>query len=229
MSKEEFQQMTAGDVISAKSVKTEELSRYFVANKIMEGDAVYHRIIGKSYVVNNNIGLDALRYLQVIHYNFDHKIQAGEMIVNADAAEDVCNIFRELFMIEYEVNSMYLIDNYWTGDGISSDTASIEENNTSAFCYRMAVDGDSLSNHAYGRAIDINPQQNPYVSYDSSGNTRWEHDNAALYVDRSSGDPHVIVAGDMCYEIFTKYGFSWGGNWANPKDYQHFERTYYEY
>lgn len=226
MSTEEFQQLSAGDIIPGDSVNMEELSRYFVISEIIEGDAVYNRIIGNSYRVNDNIGLDDLRYLQVIHYNFDHEIQAGEIIVNADVAEDVSNIFRELFMIEYEVNSMHLIDDYWTGDGNTSDTASIEVNNTSAFCYRVVTGGGSLSNHAYGRAIDINPQQNPYISYDSSGNAWWHHDNATPYVDRSCGDPHVIVAGDACYEIFTKYGFSWGGNWSNPKDYQHFEKPY---
>lgn len=226
LSTEEFQQLSAGDILSTDSVKMEELSRYFVIHEIVEGDEVYNRIIGKSYRVNDNIGLSDLRYLQVIHYNFNHEIQAGEIIVNADVAEDVSDIFRELFMIEYEVYSMHLIDDYWTGDGNTSDTASIEVNNTSAFCYRVVTGGGSLSNHAYGRAIDINPQQNPYISYDSSGNAWWHHDNATPYVDRSSGDPHVIVSGDACYEIFTKYGFSWGGNWSNPKDYQHFEKPY---
>lgn len=87
--------------------------------------------------------------------------------MNADLAEDYTNIFRELFEVEYEIQSMYLIDNYWTGDGDTSDTASIEVNNTSAFCYRAVTGGTKLSNHAFGRAIDINPQQNPYVSYSS--------------------------------------------------------------
>jgi len=52
------------------------------------------------------------------------------------------------------------------------------------------------------------------------------HVNAEQYVDRSCGDPHVIVASeqDICYSTFTKYGFSWGGNWTNPVDYQHFEK-----
>ena len=224
MSMDEFRQLSAGEIISGERIKTDELSRYFVINEIAEGDAVYNRINGKSYRANNNIGLSDLRYLQMIHYNFDHEIQTGEMIVNAAVAEDVANIFRELFMIEYEVNSMYLIDNFWTGDGDSSDTASIQVNNTSAFCYRMVTGGVTLSNHAYGRAIDINPQQNPYISIDSNGNASWHHDNATPYVDRSCGDPHVIVNGDACYEIFAKYGFSWGGNWANPIDYQHFEK-----
>ncbi len=89
----------------------------------------------------------------------------GELIVDVELQEDCLEIFRELFEHEYEIQSTCLIDNYWTGDGGTSDFASIEVNNTSAFCYREITGGARLSNHALGRAIDINPQQNPYVSY----------------------------------------------------------------
>ncbi len=36
-------------------------------------------------------------------------------------------------------------------------------NNTSGFNYRNATARATLSNHAYGRAIDLNPFTNPYV------------------------------------------------------------------
>lgn len=213
--------LPAGSVIENSQINWEDLSEYFCAYEIP--DDVYERINGKSYRENDNIGLDDLRYLKMLHYNFEHEIQMGEMIVNAAIAEDVTNIFRELFEAEYEVQSMYLIDNYWTGDGESSDTASIDVNNTSAFCYRAVTGGSSLSNHAYGRAIDLNPQQNPYVSY-RSGSPSWSHENANDYIDRSTGLPHVITHDDVAYQIFTKYGFTWGGDWSTIKDYQHFER-----
>ena len=70
------------------------------------------------------------------HYNYDHRIQIGEMIVNAGIAEDVRNIFLELFDQDYEIAAMYLVEEYWTGDGESTDKNSIENNNTSAFNYR---------------------------------------------------------------------------------------------
>jgi len=196
---------------------------FFAAYPIVEGDAVFQRINGKSYRKNNHIGLADLRYLKLLHYNFDHEIQVGEMIVNAALADDVLSIFRELFAAEYEVQSVFLIDNYWTGDASDTDTASIEVNNTSCFNYRPATGSGNLSNHAYGRAIDINPQQNPYL-WRSGGTYKWAHENATPYVDRTCGDPHVIVEGDVCWTIFTKYGFSWGGAWTNPIDYQHFEK-----
>ena len=118
---------------------------------------------------------------------------------------------------------MRLIDDYWTGDGDSSDSNSIDNNNTSAFCYREITGGGRLSNHAFGRAIDINPQQNPYV-WNSGGQLQWSHENATPYIDRTCGDPHVIVQNDICYNIFAKYGFGWGGLWSDPIDYQHFEK-----
>jgi hypothetical protein len=80
-----------------------------------------------------------------------------------------------------------------------------------------------LSRHAYGMAIDINPQNNPYVWY-RRGVKKVDDPNSRAYIDRTSGDPHVIVKGDICHRLFTKFGFAWGGDWQNPMDYQHFEK-----
>ena len=214
-----FQNLSPGDILSEQQVSGNR-DVYFQEQVIERDDAVFQRIMGKSYQDNENIGLEQLRYLKLIHYNFNHEIQVGEMIVNAELAQDVLNIFKELFEQEYEIQSVYLVDNYWqagmTGD--EADTASIEQNNTSCFNYRPVTGGSTLSDHAYGRAIDINPQQNPYIN--ASGG--YSHTNAAPYIDRSSGLPHVIIDGDICDSIFEKYGFSWGGLWTGPIDYQHF-------
>ncbi len=214
--------LSPGDTVQREALE-EELSLYFTAETIERDGDVFARINGKSYRDNPNIRLEDLRYLRILHYNFDHEIQSGEMIVNRRIADDVLNVFRELFDAEYEIQSVFLVDNYWTWNGTSTDTASIDVNNTSAFNYREATGSNHLSNHAYGLAIDINPQQNPYVWY-SGGRLRYAHDNAAPYVDRTVDDPHVIKKDDVCYSIFIKYGFTWGGNWKSPIDYQHFEK-----
>lgn len=210
-----------GTVVEGGQIDVGNIQSYFCSYPIPED--VFERINGQSYVENSHIDLSQLRYLKLLHYNFDHEIQIGELIVNADLESDFLNIFRELFEEEYEIQSMYLIDNYWKGDGESSDTASIEENNTSAFCYRAVTGGTTISNHGLGRAIDINPQQNPYVNY-RTGSPVWSHDNANDYIDRDTGYEHVITHDDICYKIFTKYGFDWGGDWSTIKDYQHFEK-----
>lgn len=217
--------LTPGEII--QDVPSNNVDRYFRISSINIGDSVYERINGKSYRENANISLAELRYLQLIHFNFQHKTQVGEMIVNAEIAEDVIGIFKELYLNGYEVQSIYLVDNYWTGDPTSSDTESIENNNTSCFNYREVTGGGNLSNHAYGCAIDINPQQNPYVWYDDGGNPNWTHTNASSYIDRNADIAHVITEGDLCHSIFSKYGFEWGGNWINPIDYQHFQKKLY--
>ena len=211
-----------GEIITPEQMG--EISNYFQIYEIAEGDEIYQRIYGKSYRENPNVALSDLRYLKMLHYNFEHQIQVGEMIVNHSICVDVLAIFQQLFEAEYEIQSMYLIDNYWTGDGDSTDTASIDVNNTSCFNYREITGGGNLSAHAYGCAIDINPQQNPYVWFEN-GEKRWTHSNASDYIEnRDRGDAHIIVQGDFCYNLFTQYGFSWGGNWSNPIDYQHFAR-----
>ena len=211
-----------GEVPSAEIAGQEDA--WFSAFEIVEGDAVYERIAGKSYRPNPDIALRDLMYLRIPHYDYDHKVRLGEMIVNRDAAVDTLAVFRDLYEAEYEIESMRLIDDFWAGDGDSSDWASIRANNTSAFCYRTITDGSALSNHALGRAIDLNPAQNPYVRI-SGGAPYGVAEEDLPYVDRQSGLPHMILKGDVCEAAFEEHGFSWGGDWTGPIDYQHFEKT----
>ena len=216
--------LSPGTVLSEEELDFDNLDQYFMVWAIEEGDNLYERINGKSYKKNDYVPLESLRYLKMPHYNFDGQIQVGEMIVSQDILEDVFAIFKELFQQKYQIQSMYLVDNYWTGDPDTTDSASIDVNNTSAFCFRMATGSGHLSNHAYGKAIDINPQQNPYVSY-STGEPKWAHSNADPYIDRTTGLPHVITHDDLAFKLFKERGFRWGGDWNNPKDYQHFDKN----
>ena len=152
----------------------------------------------------------------------------GELIVNAAIEADIIDIFTQFYLNGYQIYSMYLIDNFWAGDGDSSDFASIDVNNTSAFCYRTVTGSSNLSNHAYGLAIDLNPLENPYVRIGDDGYGTSAHANAQAYNNnRSSAEmPHVIDHEDLAYQLFSQYGFTWGGDWNNPKDYQHFQKEF---
>ena len=213
----------AGEILEGENLDMENLSRYFSQYEIAEGDPVYQRINGKSYRENPDIGLEDLAYMKMLHYNFEGEIQVGELIMNERLADDILEIFQELFENQYQIQSMYLVDNYWTGDGIASDSASIDENNTSAFNYRQSVAGAESSNHAYGRAIDINPLQNPYIWLNEDGTPDGAFRNDR-YNNRELGEPHMIDHSDLCYQLFLEHGFTWGGDWVNPVDYQHFEK-----
>ena len=209
----DVQGLFAGTIVEKEKLDPNRWSDYFMIEEIRE--EIFGKINGKTYVGNEHIGIEELRYLKVLHYNYDHQIQVGELIVNAEIAEDCKHIFA----------SMYLLEKYWTGDGVTTDTASIEENNSSAFNYRVVPGTNHLSNHARGYAIDLNPLQNPYVAYRSDGSFRTYYKDMEKYLDRNSGAAHMITHEDVAYQIFTKYGFTWGGDWKYSKDYQHFEKV----
>ena len=181
-------------------------------------DDIFSRIEGKSFKANCTTPLEDLRYLRVLHYNKDREVQEGELICHKDIAEDLLAIFQELYKSAYPIERMVLIDEY-----DADDEASMRANNTSAFNFRYASGMKRLSSHSTGMAIDINPLYNPLVKH-REGQTRVFPTTAAAYMDRTKYFPYKIEKGDLCYRLFKKYGFSWGGDWKSSKDYQHFEK-----
>ena len=172
-------------------------------------------IKGVSWKQNNTVKIDDLCYVKVTYWGFDEKTHIGELIVNKEIGKEVTEIFKELYAAKFPIMKMKLIDEY---DAI--DSKSMADNNTSAFCYRE-VDGKpgKLSKHSYGIAIDINPVQNPYVYKD-----KVSPESGRDYLDRGKLSKGMIVANDVCYKAFTSRGWTWGGNWKNEKDYQHFQK-----
>ena len=163
---------------------------------------------------------DELRYVHILHYDFEGNPREGELICNARIAQDLTEIFYQLYINKYQLESVLLIDEF-----DADDIASMEANNTSCFCYRSSTDSAILSEHAYGLAVDINPLYNPYVSYEKNGAESVSPVAASDYADRSKNFAYKIDENDLCYKLFTQYGFIWGGNWNNVKDYQHFQKN----
>lgn len=178
-------------------------------------------ITGKSYPDTDKplqISYEELEYVHVLHYDFEGQVQEGELICNQAIAQDLTVIFKDLYDNQYPIEKIRLIDAY-----DADDDASMEDNNTSCFNYRVVEGKATLSNHSYGLAIDINPFYNPYVRT-KDGETLVSPENAMLYADRSTDFPHKIDENDLCCQLFVKHGFTWGGNWNSVKDYQHFEK-----
>jgi len=157
---------------------------------------------------------DFLTYLTITHINFDGEDQIGHMIVAAEIGDEVLEIFQEIYEAGFPIYSIKLIDYF---DAI--DYYSLAANNSSAFNFRYIANTTTLSRHALGMAIDINPIQNPYVRGD---NVLPEAGRA--YLDRTDVRPGMIVSGDAVYEAFISRGWIWGGHWTLPRDYHHFER-----
>ncbi len=187
-------------------------------------DALKDYITGTSYPETTNgssleITPDDLRYVHVLYTDFDGETQEGELICNAAIAQDLVEIFYELHENGYPIEQIRLVDEYG-GD----DEASMAANNTSCFNYRSVAGTGTLSKHALGRAVDINPLYNPYITRNADGSREVSPSAGWDYVDRSADFPHKIDTSDLCYRLFTEHGFTWGGSWTSPKDYQHFQK-----
>ncbi|NCT91557.1 M15 family metallopeptidase [Cellulomonas sp. APG4] len=160
------------------------------------------------------VPLGDLRYLTLTHHRFSGDVATGELVVHADLAEGMVEVFRMLFEVGYPIESMRLVDDFG-----ADDNASMAANNTSAFNCRAITGGSSWSEHAYGRAIDLNPVHNPYVRgtavYPPAG---------AEYAGRPDV-PGVLHADDEVVAAFAAEGWQWGGLWTSPIDYQHFSTT----
>ena len=176
-------------------------------------ESVKARMQGKSMKDNAKIGYDQLCYLSLPYYDYDGHIQKGEMVCNKRIAHDLLSVFKTLFSEQYPICSIRLVDDF-----DADDEASMEANNTSCFNYRTVPGTSVLSRHALGLAVDINPLQNPYIR-----GSKVHPATATEYVDRTKDFPHKIDKDDLCYKVFTSYGFTWGGIWRN-KDHQHFEK-----
>lgn len=178
---------------------------------------IFEKMQGKSYKENCTVPREELRYLHILHVGFDNNAHEGELIVNKRIAEDVLDIFKELYKAGYQIENVRLIDEY-----NAQDELSMRDNNSSAFNFRYISYSTTLSKHAMGLAVDINTLYNPYIKQ-VDGRLNIEPANAVNYVDRNRQFPHKIEHDDLCYKLFTKHGFEWGGDWEDSKDYQHFE------
>ncbi|CAN5404599.1 hypothetical protein BH11ARM2_BH11ARM2_26610 [soil metagenome] len=155
--------------------------------------------------------LDAMEVVPVRYIGFDGRVCEGQIVVNRAVADEVREVFDEILDAKCPIEKVVPIVAYgW------DDDASIADNNTSGFNYRNTIGpglGSRLSNHSYGRAIDVNPYQNPYL--DAHGEGPRPYDPA---------QKGTITHASPIYKAFIRHGWKWGGDWKGGKDYQHFEK-----
>ena len=212
-----IKEMQAGDVVEDSVITQTGMEQFFYREELT--DEVFARMDGVSYPENAQIGREELSYLRVLHTGFDEKTYVGELVVNQKIADDVLEIMKELYENHYPIEKMLLIDEYG-----ADDETSMSDNNTSAFNYRTIAGTNRLSKHGQGLAVDINPRYNPCVRT-KNGITTVEPQNGSTYVDRNADFSYKITEGDLCLQLFSGHGFTWGGSWNSVKDYQHFEKA----
>ena len=170
------------------------------------------------------VGLERLRVIHFSYYDFNNqRHDDGTMIVLDAVAEHAVNIFKELYTLKFPIAKACTIDKY-NGD----DEASMADNNSTCFQFREITGGGLLSIHGYGLAIDINPMQNPFIT--------WQEPEVATHssvkVMPGAGVEHLnrtnirvgMVETPGIIAIFKKHGFKiWGGEWNKPIDLHHFQ------
>ncbi|WP_166389184.1 M15 family metallopeptidase [Nocardioides ochotonae] len=161
------------------------------------------------------VAREQLTWLRLTFRGFDGARHTGELLVHRQDADDLVQVFGDLWRADFPLERMVITtradqDATPTGDG----------NDTSAFVCRPITGGSSYSEHASGRAVDVNPFQNPYVRGDLV-----LPELATSYARRTPVRPGMITADGPVVAAFARIGWEWGGAWTSLKDYQHFSAT----
>ena len=164
------------------------------------------------------VPFSSLRLISFNYYSIDGFIYRGFLVSHESVAFKVRKIVDSLFDYRFPLHSAHLPDIYGlapSGKG-ASDYKSMASGNTSMFNCRYVVGKESskiLSPHAYGKAIDINTWENPYLSRTGV------YPNRFWLVNRLN-HPLVFSKNHKVVKLLAKHGFSWGGSF---KDYHHFQ------
>lgn len=154
---------------------------------------------------------DALAYVLVDHVTFDGATARGELVVATAVIEPAVELFRRLWQLGFPIRQMRLVDDYG-----ADDDRSMTADNSSAFNFRVVAGSRTLSQHALGRAIDINPVENPWRRPE-----RIVPDAGRAFADRGHVRPGMIVRPGPVVAVFDELGWEWGGDWMHAFDDHH--------
>jgi poly-gamma-glutamate synthesis protein (capsule biosynthesis protein) len=207
--------MAGGVEAGAPVVKGQSTAPAFHGSIATGRDAVRSRV-RYSWRPGCPVGPVELRLLRVDHWGLDGRVHRGELIVHRDHARRILGVLKQLFQARYPIQRLRLVDAYR-----ADDDRSMAANNTSGFNCRRVSGSRSWSEHAFGRAIDLNPLRNPYVTPGG----RVSPPAGRPYANRARRAAGMVHAGDAVVRAFAAAGWRWGGTWSGSRDYQHFSST----
>jgi hypothetical protein len=168
-----------------------------------------------SWRVGCPVGPAQLRRLRVSYWGFNRRRRLGMLDVHAEVAGDVVRVFRRLYATRFPIRRMRPVDAYG-----GNDDRSMAADNTSAFNCRFVSGTRRWSMHAYGKAIDVNPVENPYLA-----GGRVQPPAGRAFLNRARVRPGMAVSGGALVRAFEAMGWEWGGHWTGTPDYQHFSTS----
>jgi D-alanyl-D-alanine carboxypeptidase len=208
-------EVKAGSTVGAEAAAGTQAAPRFRGQIVARREAVRSRV-RYSWRRGCPVGPVELRLLRVDHWGLDGRVHRGELIVHRDHAQRILAVMGKLFKARYPIQRLRLVDAYR-----ASDDRSMAANNTSAFNCRRVSGSSRWSEHAFGRAIDVNPLRNPYVT----AGGRVSPPAGEPYANRARRAAGMIHRGDTVVRAFAAAGWRWGGDWSGSKDYQHFSST----
>ena len=181
---------------------------------IIDSDMTFEEAIAGTNAPSEII--NQLTLLNVEYYSFDDQLHRGQVVVNKAIEKDIQEIFELIKEIRFPVQQAIPISVFnW------DDDLSMENNNTSSFCYRKVAGTNNLSKHATGMAIDINPYQNPLI-WKAPYENRPASPQGAYY---KKDHPGTFHAQHPVVSAFKKRKFIWGASFSKYYDYHHFHRN----
>ncbi len=154
---------------------------------------------------------ERLQLIEVPFIDFEGRPSVGQLVVHQVLAKEIVLLFTEIARLSFPIEKINPLVKYgW------KDEASMADNNSSGFNYRLISGTNQPSIHSYGRAIDINPRLNPYhgrLGVEPAGAT---HDPAT---------PGTLTAESPVVKMFEDHGWTWLGHRPEYRDYQHFQKA----
>ncbi len=167
--------------------------------------------------------IDQLVSLNVAYKGFDGRQHQDIIEVNKAFKDDTITFFKYAYYLNFPIREV----------GVSSDSRFKWDDNklmaadiTSGFNYRAIAGSTAPSSHGAGRAIDVNPRENPYITLDDNGNPNVAPAGAQWL----SGAPGTLSGDHPLVQLMESRGWAWGGRWTLQDtdgaviDYQHFQK-----
>ena len=177
------------------------------ANPVLTGvpTAVWRSMVGRSWHRGCPVGRTGLRLLRINYWGYDGYRYRGEMVLSSAVAGRASAALRDMYAEGLPLRRMYRVDRFGWSSRVrgADDHASMRADNSSGFNCRWVVNRPGvMSPHATGRAIDLNPWENPYRS--ATGwvpNSWWASRSHPRVAWRSASHPVV--------QIWRAHGFRW--------------------
>jgi D-alanyl-D-alanine carboxypeptidase-like protein len=210
--------VVAAQPARARSVSQPAIRRApaYTASVVPIGPTLRHRMVGVSWHSGCPVPIRSLRLVNIMFWGFDRAPHHGRIVVRDGWGWRTARVFRTLYLKRFPIRRVRLIEAYG-----GSDRASMVADNTSGFnCRWRAGVCCRWSQHAYGRAIDVNPVENPFIYHGGVSPPA-----GRAYVDRSHNRRGMVMHAGVVWRAFRAIGWRWGGDWSGEKDYQHFSVT----